>query len=210
MRGPAVNPLKEFAAGCSILRRSNPNHLGHEGETDMKYFLSKKKLFIIVLLIMIILLSFVPFRSALVFYDENTDNIDAYLPINEGDTFQLIWKHSIHLTDVVEKYIIMDNKNIKQTEIVYEEFGIGMPSNALEGEEFFYEDGKYHVKNLNNIFPEINLRNGKTVSENRLVWGQKNEHKVYLNEYFEPGAWFTVKVENLSLWQSLKGVRIHE
>ncbi|OZU86992.1 hypothetical protein CIL03_19100 [Virgibacillus indicus] len=176
----------------------------------MKYLSNKKTLFTITLLIFIILLLFVPFRTALVFYKENTNNIEAFLPINEEDTFQLIWKHSIHLTDVIEKYIVMDNKNIKQMEIVYDEFGIGMPSNALEGEEFVYENGKYHVKNLDNIFPEINLRNGKTISENRLVWGGKDEHMVYLNEYFKPGAWFTIKVEDLSLWQSLKGVRIHE
>lgn len=104
----------------------------------------------------------------------------------------------------------MENKDIKQTEIVYDEFGIGMPSNALEGEEFVYEAGKYHVKNLGNIFPEINLRNGKTISENRLVWGEQDEYSVYLNEYFNPGAWFTLKVENISLWQFVKGVRIHE
>ncbi|PAV31474.1 hypothetical protein CIL05_02125 [Virgibacillus profundi] len=176
----------------------------------MKYLANKKTLFTITLLIFVILQLFVPFRTALVFYKENTNYIEAFLPINEEDTFQLIWKHSIHLTDVIEKYIVMDNQNIKQYEIIYEEFGIGMPSNALEGEKFEYKDGKYHVMDLDNIFPSINLRNGKTVPENRLVWGEQGEHIIYLKEYLKPGAWFTIKVENLSLWQSLKGVRIHE
>lgn len=152
----------------------------------------------------------IPFQTALVFYTENTDHLEAYLPLDEGDQFQFIFTHSIHLTDVVETYVITDIHEIKQTEIVYEEFGIGMPSNAQPGEEFVYEDGKYHIKNLSNTFPFIKIRNGKTVSENRLVWGRNQEHFVWFNEYFDPGSWFTVKVENLTLWQAAKGAKIHD
>ncbi|MDY7046707.1 DUF1850 domain-containing protein [Virgibacillus sp. M23] len=177
----------------------------------MKFSKKKRMIAILVLLLLITLLALcVPFRTALVFYEENTKQIDAFLPIEDGAPFQLIFKHSIHLTDVVEKYVVLDNQNMKQNEIVYEEFGIGMPSNAQEGEEFTYEDGKYHIKRLDNIFPNIKLRNGKTVSENRLVWGENAEHQIYLNKYFKPGSWFTLKIENLTLWEYLKGVRIVE
>lgn len=165
---------------------------------------------IIVILILVGIAIFIPFKQALVFYEKNTDQLEAYLPLQTGDTFQLIWKHSIHLTDVVEKYEILDNGDIKQNEIVYKQFGIGMPSYALDGEEFVYEDGKNHIKNLNNVFPSIKLRNGKTVSKNRLVWGEDNQYIIPLNKYFEPGDWFTLKIEHLSLWNYLRGVEIHE
>lgn len=175
---------------------------------------SKKMILIPIILLLLIIAAFVPFKTALVFYKEGTDHIEAFLPINEGDTFQLIWKHSIHLTDVVEKYEVMENQVIKQYEIVYEHFGIGMPSNALEGETFEYKDGKYHVKDLDNIFPSLKIRNGKTVSKNRLVWdihGSSGQGKmVWFNKYFEPGAWFTLKIKNISLWEYMKGVKIHE
>ncbi|MEC5424365.1 DUF1850 domain-containing protein [Virgibacillus sp. C22-A2] len=174
--------------------------------------LSIKTLFFstLLLLVTLLLLLYVPFRTALVFYEENTASIEAFLPIKEEDTFQIVFKHSIHLTDVVEKYIVTANKDIKQYEIIYEEFGIGMPSNAEVDQEFEYIDGKYHIKDLNNVFSSINIRNGKTVSENRLFWGEQGNHMVYFNDYFEPGAWFRVEIKNLSLWQYLKGVRIHE
>lgn len=164
--------------------------------------------FILILTVSLIL--FAPFRQSLVFYEENTKNIEAFLPMEEEDTFQIIFTHSIHLTDVVEKYIVLDNQHIQQYEMIYEEFGVGMPSNAKEGEEFVYEDGKYHIRNMDNVFPEINLRNGKTVSEHRLVWGSEQEHITDFNNYFDPGAWFTVRVDTLSLWQMVQGVRIHE
>ncbi|WP_087973715.1 DUF1850 domain-containing protein [Oceanobacillus rekensis] len=175
----------------------------------------------IIVLVLLSVLGFIlllPFRTALVFYEENTDHINAFLPISIGDSFQLIFTHSIHLTDVSEKYEVMDDYRIKQFEIVYEEFGIGMPSNAEEGEKFIYEDGKYHVKDLDNYFPEIKVRNGKTVSKNRLAWEESQSDKitpeniniVWFNDYFDPGAWFTVKVEKLTLMEYLKGVKIHE
>lgn len=170
-----------------------------------------KVIFVTVIIILVlIMLSCMPFKHALVFYKENTDQLEAYLPLEPGDTFQLIWKHSIHLTDVVEKYQVLGNGDIKQYEIVYEHFGIGMPSNALEGETFVYEDGKYHIKDLNNVFPTINLRNGKTVSENRLVWGSDDQYIIPLNKYFKPGDWFTLKIDRLSIWDYLKGVKIHD
>ncbi|MHA6250586.1 DUF1850 domain-containing protein [Oceanobacillus sp. CAU 1775] len=166
--------------------------------------------FILILLI-IILFFILPVKTAIVFYEENTDKIAAFLPINEGETFEIIFTHSIHLTDVVEKYQVTEELNIKQYEIIFEHFGIGMPSNA-EGEEVFeYKDGKYHISNLNNIFESINIRNGKTVSEHRLLWSageEEEQNMVWFNDYFEPGAWFRVQVKRVTTWELLKGVEI--
>lgn len=180
----------------------------------------KHRIIIIVssILILLIIFIFIPFRTALVFYEENTNHLEAFLPLSAGDTFKIIFTHSIHLTDVEEKYVITDDLTIKQYEIVYEEFGIGMPSNAEEEETFEYEDGKYYVKDLDNYFPSMNIRNGKTVSENRLAWKYKTSHKenpeeehmIWFNEFFEPGAWFTVKVERLSFLEYWRGEKIHE
>ncbi|WP_078378492.1 DUF1850 domain-containing protein [Sutcliffiella halmapala] len=160
--------------------------------------------------LLLFVLLFVPIQTALVFYVKNTNQIHAFLPIDEEDHFQIIFKHSIHLTDVVEKYQVLNTHEILQYEIIYEEFGIGMPSNAEEGAEFVYEDGKYHIKHLQNIFPYINIRNGKTVSEHRLLWGTRGEKIISFNDYFTPGSWYKVKVEKLSLWQYMKGMKIHE
>ena len=161
---------------------------------------------------LIALIIFLPTQPSLVFYQQNTTHISAFLPLKQDQHFQIIFKHSIHLTDVIEAYEITEDNEILQDEIVYEEFGIGMPSNAEEGQDFEYENGKYHIKNLNNVFPEMKIRNGKTVSEHRLLWGddEKMQHKVLFNDYFEPGSWFTVKYERLSLFKTWKEVKIHD
>lgn len=176
--------------------------------------MNKKSIFsVVIILLLFAAILFFPFKSALVFYKENTNDLVAYLPLGKGDQFKIIFTHSIHLTDVVEKYHVTKKGTIIQDEIIFESFGIGMPSNAEEGQVFEYKDGKYHISNLNNEFESMKIRNGKTVSKHRLRWNYKNqtdEKMVWFNDYFEPGAWYTVKVERLSLWKYWKGVKIDE
>src|SRR5690625_7542332 len=102
----------------------------------------------VIILFTILILLIIQIKQSLVIYDENTNDIEAYLPMDSQDTFQIIFTHSIHLTDVVEKYVVLDNQHIQQYEMVYEEFGIGMPSNAQGDEEFVHEDGKVNIKKM--------------------------------------------------------------
>ena len=155
---------------------------------------------------------FLPTGKALVFYNKETDEIIAYRPVTEGDYFNIIFVHSIHLTDVTEKYVIIDNDKIKQYEMVFSQFGIGMPSEVEDDEEIYYKDGFYHITNMNHIFESLHIRNGKTVSEHRFVWEDEDrkEHQVYLNDYMEPGASFELKVGKLSLIDRWKEVKVDE
>lgn len=167
--------------------------------------------FIVILMVIIVGLLFLPFKSSLVFYDENTEDIVAYIPLKSEETFQIIFVHSIHLTDVTEKYEITQDKQIKQSQMIFSDFGIGMPYEVKEHEEIFYEDGFYHLTKMDNRFDSMKIRNGKTVSEHRFVWKKNDEkHMVEFNDYFEPGAWFTVKSGKLSMLDMWKEVKIHE
>src|SRR5690625_1022072 len=140
----------------------------------------KKWLGITILIIIFSTLLFIPFISTLVFYEENTDNIAAYIPLKSGETFQIIFVHSIHLTDVTEKYELTKDKQIKQSEMIFSDFGIGMPYEVKEHEEIFYEDGFYHLINMDNRFDSMKIRNDKTVSKHRLLGNV--DHIVKVND----------------------------
>ncbi|HEY4600764.1 MAG TPA: DUF1850 domain-containing protein [Cerasibacillus sp.] len=171
----------------------------------------KKRIWIVLISIILVMSLFhIPFSKALVFYQGQPQKLLAYLPLQDGDTFQIIFTHSIHLSDVVEKYRVTTEDEIQQYEMVYEQYGIGMPSNAENEEVFVYENGKYHIKNMHRVFPVIKLRNGKTVSKHRLIWGENAEHQVFFNDYFSPGEYLTIQVSHLSLWERWKGVKIHD
>ncbi|WP_338753117.1 DUF1850 domain-containing protein [Bacillus sp. FJAT-52991] len=151
-------------------------------------------------------LFFFPYRPVIAFSFENTNELLAYLPIQTSRSFQIQYTHSIHLTDVVETYQLKDEQ-IVQTELQYEQFAIGMPSNA-EGEEIFIKkNGKYFITNMNRVFPFIDLRIGQVKAEHQINY----EGQVYrLSDHLSSGAWVRIQPKRLSLWQQLKGVNIDE
>src|SRR5690625_7024595 len=59
---------------------------------------------------------FIPLTSALVFYDERSPVIRAYLPLQSDDVFMITFTHSIHMTEVVEKYRLLETGDIEQYE----------------------------------------------------------------------------------------------
>lgn len=166
----------------------------------------------IIILLLLIFLSiaimiFIPNKQALVFEYQNTGKVLAYIPFSKETNFKIKYTHSIHLSDVVESYTVTKKKKIKQYELMYEDFAIGMPENASDGEIFEQKDGKYYIKNMNRIFPLFDLRIGKVRANHRVIY--KNQ-EYPLVDYIEAGTWVRIKIEKLSLFQQLKGVNILE
>ncbi|HVH95631.1 MAG TPA: DUF1850 domain-containing protein, partial [Bacillus sp. (in: firmicutes)] len=133
-----------------------------------------KYLLALFILVLISVFLFIPNKDALVFQYQNSGKVLAYFPLSEGDSFQMKYIHSIHLSDVVESYTVTKGNEIKQIELMYEDFAIGMPENASDGETFEQIDGKYFLKNMDKRFPSFDLRIGKVRANHTLVVG-KNE-----------------------------------
>jgi hypothetical protein len=156
-------------------------------------------------LVLILILLLTPTREALVFQFQNSGHVLAYIPISKGDTFQIKYTHSIHLSDVVDSYTVTNKGQIKQYELMYEDFAVGMPSNASDGEIFQQENGKYYLKNMNRVFSSFDLRVGKVRANHTLTYEQM---EYPLSRYIEPGSWVRIKIERINLWQQWKGVNI--
>ncbi len=162
-------------------------------------------------LLFFIVYFFVPMRSALVFYEGRTDQIAAYLPLRQGDQFQIIFVHSIHRTDVTETYEIEQDGTIHQTAMFFSQYGIGMPSTVEPHESLVYQNGRYELTGIERTFPSMNIRNGKTVSEHRLRYKRQGQSPrcVYFNTFFEPGDWYEVKMKRLTMNEQ-RGVKIDD
>ncbi|MBA4536401.1 DUF1850 domain-containing protein [Bacillus aquiflavi] len=170
--------------------------------------LKRKLLFLIPLFILSIsIFIFIPIKEALVFKYENTDEVIAYIPFSNEKSFQIKYTHSIHLSDVVESYKMTENNEMMQYELMFEDFAIGMPSEAGEGEKFIVSDGKYYLKNMRRTFPSIFLRTGKVRANHTIIY----ENKEYpLAQSIKPGTLVHIKGEKLTILQLLKGVNILE
>ncbi|WP_176554395.1 DUF1850 domain-containing protein [Bacillus sp. Marseille-P3800] len=154
-------------------------------------------------------LSFIPYQSALTFSIQRSDELIAYTPISIGDSFQIIYTHSIHLTDVEEFYQVTNEQKIRQYEMSFDEFGIGMPSSATGDQELVIENGRYHLKNMNVIHSYLPIRIADVVPEQRLVWNE-GDQQIWFNDYFEPRSYITIELKSLNVWQVLRGVELSE
>lgn len=153
------------------------------------------------------IIAFIPIKQALVFEYKNTGKVLAYIPFSKEQTFKIKYTHSIHLSDVVESYVRTEDGQIMQYELMYEDFAIGMPSEAAEGEVFEEKNGKYYIKNMKRTFPHFDLRVGR-VKANHTVVFQNKEYP--LSNYIGKGTLVRIKVDDLNFLQLLKGVNIIE
>lgn len=165
----------------------------------------KKLLAVLCIPLLFFLIFFYPYKQVIAFLYEDQDQLLAYLSLEQDKTFQITYTHSIHLSDVTEFYHLADDE-IMLTELAYEDFAVGMPSNA-EGDEVFEEiAGTYHIKNMNRSFSFIDLRIGQVRANHRLVY----ENKTFtLSDYVKAGTWVRISPKKITLWQQLKGVNIN-
>ncbi len=160
-----------------------------------------------IFILIIIIFAFIPHYQAIVFQPNHTKADLAYILAKDETTFQIKYTHSIHLSDVVESYKITPHQEIQQYELVYEDFAIGMPSDAEEGETFEQVNGSYYIKNMKRIFPFFYLRIGQVRANHRVIFNNK---EYPLSRSIEPGTSVKVEIRKLNYIEIWKGVNILE
>lgn len=148
---------------------------------------------------------FIPFGKCLVFYESRTSDLVAFLPLDTDEHFQIRYTHTIHLSDVIETYDVTSNQFILQS-LEYEDFAIGMPSGAEDGETFREENGKYYIENMNRKMSGFHLFVGDVDYDLALRY----ENREYdLKKFLKRGDSYLFKPGRLSLFQRMKGVNMH-
>lgn len=172
------------------------------------HFLPRRRALVVVpvLIFFIFAIALFPLKRSYVFYDNRTDKLAGYLPLEETD-FQIKYIHSIHLSEVLESYKVLPDNRLKLVELEYEDFNIGMPSNAGEGETFVEKDGKYFIKNMKRELADFRLFVGNVDAGLYFLTGEK---EFDLKKRLERGKSYTFRVQRLSVFQQLKGVKLNE
>jgi len=165
----------------------------------------KKLIFALFIMVLIALFCLIPYRNAVVFYKDRPQEILAFAPLIQNQSFQIKYIHSIHLSPVVETYEGTSLNEIRQIELMYEDFAIGMPSEAEGEEKFVQADGKYYIKNMNRIFPYIYLRVGEVKANHTVIIDDK---AIPMTTFTEAGSVIKIQISNLSIFDQWKGVNI--
>lgn len=167
-----------------------------------------KKWVFIILVFLSIIVCFIPFERSIIFTETRVENpVQHFLPLDSENEFQLIFTHSIHLTDVTESYKVLSTDEFQLLEMVYTDVAIGMPGHAEEGQTLHYEDGVYTLQYNDAKIEEFTLHIGNVEYKLNL------QHKgkiIPLKKNLIRGKSYLVTIQKLSLYDKLKGVELDD
>lgn len=149
---------------------------------------------------LMLLIMFLPLFPYFLIIDGESNEILYKTPIKENDQFSIKFIHSIHLTPVEEFYRVDKDLNIQLFELYFDTYSVGMESSLNEGELLELKDGKIIIKNMNRIFPFIDLRVGQVIANHTLTI---NNDTLELTKVSSPGAYVRIQVKKLSILEIL-------
>ena len=167
-----------------------------------------KKWLVLIIVALSVGLGFLPYERSITFTETRTEQpVLYYLPLNRDFNFQMVFTHSIHLTDVIESYEVLPNNELQLLSMQYEDVAIGMPSSAEEGQTLTYENGQYTLRYQDAKLKDFTLHIGDVDYKLNL---QHNDEVIALKEKLTRGKSYVVKVKKLSFYQKMKGAELNE
>ena len=159
-------------------------------------------------LLVALFIVFYPFCNVLIFTETKTDEPKQYIfSLKQQSMFQLIFTHSIHLTDVIETYEALDTDELRLVSMEYEDVAIGMPAYAEEGQTLIYEDGKYKLSYEQAVLPNFTLYIGDVDYELSLV---HQREKIDLKKRLQRGKSYLIEVHTISLFHLWIGDELND
>lgn len=159
-------------------------------------------------LLVALFIVFYPFCNVLSFTETKTDEPKQYIfSLKQQSMFQLIFTHSIHLTDVIETYEALETNELRLVSMEYEDVAIGMPAYAEEGQTLIYEDGKYKLSYEQAVLPNFTLYIGDVDYELSLV---HQREKIDLKKRLQRGKSYLIEVHTISLFHLWIGDELND
>jgi hypothetical protein len=143
-----------------------------------------------------------PLISAVIIEDGESGRLLALFKDEPEQDFSVKYIHSIHKTPVLETYHTNKMGAIVQTEIQFEEFGVGMPSGTSGNEIFTQKDGTYILSNMNRVFPSLDIRIGQIIANHQFII---DGDEYPFSDFAKKGSWVRVKTKKINVWQWVIG-----
>ena len=138
---------------------------------------------------------------AVALYDDEGEERFVFTP--PGGRFTIHFLHSWARTPVDEIFQIDAGNNIVLKETIYEDFGAGLPYEPEPGRplsSMVVANGKIHIRDIDRIVPDLQLRTGRFVAAHALVYGDK---RIPFSDIVAPGSVVAFKARNIKrclLW----------
>ncbi|WP_283408806.1 DUF1850 domain-containing protein [Anoxynatronum buryatiense] len=124
----------------------------------------------------------------------------AQYPIEKGETFTIIWTHSVTRQPVTEVYRLNDDLTIGIEEMLFNEHGPNLPSGPEGSTLWEIKNGMFRVYNYDMVFEALPVRIGQMVADHTLVIRHKT---IPLQELSRPGGFITIHPQQTNALQYL-------
>lgn len=173
----------------------------------MKRLNKMKKVLVLLIISAAIFFLFIPVFLVFSFTETKTEYPKMYYAaVGEDAQFQIMFTHSIHLTDVVETYEVLPTYEIRPLSMSYSDVAIGMPGYAEEGQTLIYEDGIYTLYYENTSLPNFTLYIGDVDYALQFLY----QEKMYdLKQNLQRGKSYLLEIKKISFYEKMKGVELH-
>lgn len=167
----------------------------------------KKAISLLVTGILLMLILFIPLDPSLVFTETRTATPQHYIiPIEQPKQFEIIFTHSIHLSDVEEHYSITSTMTLQLLRMIYEDLAVGMPGSAEENQEIEFTDGKWVLNSFDSYVDSFILYNSPIHKKLEVRY----DNEIYdLKAELPTGKSYEVQAKKLSLIEVWRGEEVY-
>ena len=132
--------------------------------------------------------------AVVVLYDDSGREKLRFSPPDGRFTIRFL--HSWARTHVDEIFQVNARNDIVLKETIYEDFGAGLPHEPEPGRpasSMTIEDGKIHIRDIDRIVPNFQIRTGRIIATHTLIYG---DNYVSFSDFAAPGSVVIFKVQN--------------
>jgi hypothetical protein len=114
----------------------------------------------------------------------------------------MTYTHSIHLSDVVEYYEVVNQDTFQAIAMEYEDVAIGMPGNAEEGQTLIIKDGKYRLVSDAKFLTSYTLHISNISSKQHFIY---DDVEYDLKNVLKKGSSYLFSLKKISIFEWWKG-----
>lgn len=148
-----------------------------------------------IILIALMMMSFTVLQITEVERQPAETRLLAQWRTSPGDTFTLIWTHSVTYQPVTEVYRINDDLTIGIVEMLFNEHGPNLPSAPEGSTRWEIKDGMFRVYHYDAVFEELPVRIGQVVADHTFYY---QEHTIALRELSRPGGYVIIRARRMN------------
>ena len=166
-----------------------------------------KKVLVSLAIVIAIVFLFIPIFPVFSFTETRVENPEMYYTgLHKETSFQFVFTHSIHLTDVKEAYEVLPTYRIRPVSMSYSDVAIGMPGYAEEGQTLIYEDGVYTLYYEEASLLDFAIYIGDVAYDLEFLYGKQSYN---LKKNLQRGKSYLFEIKKVSFYEKLKGVELH-